>query len=160
MLLKFIAEVAYEPVVLDPDHRAAESQTNTWSLGATDDDRASLTAAQVAAAFEHTAEALRGRVRDLRFQGTVTFYVWHDEQVGALRCSTSSLPPETLPFSGAYSSAETPIPIAAAFLADAEPGIVPWTDLAEVEHNDLDQAQEEPTPRRFLVWARDIGRRD
>ena len=157
MLLKFIAEVADEPLILDPDHRAAESQTNTWSLGATAAERASLTAAQVAAAFEDTTEALRGRVRDLGFQGTVTFYIWHDRQVGALRCSTSSLPPEALPFGGAYTTTDDLKPIIAGLLDDGEPGLVPWSDLVDVGPGELDQSEDDTTPPSFRVWTRCIG---
>lgn len=69
MLLTFIAEVAEEPLVLDPDDQLAESRNNTWSLGADVEERLALTVEQVAAAFEQTAEALRERWSDLAAVG-------------------------------------------------------------------------------------------
>lgn len=102
MLLTWIAEVAAEPLVLEPADRRVEWETNTWTLGAADEDRSSLAVAEVVAAFERTAAAIRERIRDLSFSGVATFYVWHDKQAGQLRCSTGSVPPDALPFSGAY----------------------------------------------------------
>ncbi|MFG2631720.1 hypothetical protein [Streptomyces sp. NPDC048473] len=156
MLLTFIAEVADEHLVLDPGNQATESQTNTWQLGADAEERATLSVEEVAAAFESTARALRDRIRALGLHGTATFYVWHDEQAGQLRCSTSSQPPESLPFGGNYVLAETLAPIITSFLDDSDPGSVPWTELASFESDGQDRAEAVPPP--FPVWTRRIGR--
>jgi hypothetical protein len=157
MLLTFIAEVADEALVLNPDNRATESRTNTWHLGADAEERTALSVEEVAAAFEGTAELLRHRIRALDFHGSATFYVWHDEQAGQLRCSTSSQPPELLPFGGTYVLTETLEPIITGFLDDSGPGSVPWTDLTPFESDGPDRAEVGSTPP-FPVWTRRIGR--
>ncbi|MFF4448773.1 hypothetical protein [Streptomyces sp. NPDC001502] len=158
MLLTFIAEVADEPLVLDPGNQAAESQTNTWHLGADAEERATLVVEEVAAAFESTARALRDRIRPLGPHGTATFYVWHDEQAGQLRCSTSSQPPESLPFGGDYVLTETLEPIITGFVDDSVPGLVPWTELTSFESLGQDRAEVDPVPTPFPVWTCRIGR--
>jgi hypothetical protein len=155
MLLTFMAE---EPLVLDPDDQLAESRNNTWSLGADVEERLALTVEQVAAAFEQTAEALRERVRALASCSAATFYVWHDAQAGQLRCSTTSLPPQALPFSGAYVTTETIEPIIASFLSDSSPGLVEWSGLGAVGIDGQNHPDAVSEPRPFPVWARRIGR--
>jgi hypothetical protein len=58
VLLTWIAEVADEPL----------------ELGAADEDRRPLSAAEVVTAFERTAAAIREHVRKLGFSGVATFY--------------------------------------------------------------------------------------
>ncbi|WP_435281445.1 hypothetical protein [Streptomyces koelreuteriae] len=145
MLLKWIAEVADEPLVLEPADRAVEWETNTWSLGATEEDRGALTAAEVVGAFERTAAAIRGRIRDLGFPAVATFYVWHDEQAGQLRCSTGSVSADALPFSGRYAASGDLGPIVEGFLADSEPGCLAWPDPDDLE-----------SPP-FRVWVSSVG---
>ncbi|MFD6892423.1 hypothetical protein [Streptomyces sp. NPDC059957] len=134
MLLTWIDEVADEPLMLEPADRRAEGESNTWWLGADDEDRRSLSVSEVVAAFERTASALRGRIRELGFPGAATFYVWHDEQAGQLRCSTCSLPPDALPFGGPYMASDDLGPIVEGFLTGTEP---------------------EPAP--FRVWVSSVG---
>ncbi|NUP15127.1 MAG: hypothetical protein HOZ81_03270 [Streptomyces sp.] len=149
MLLKWIAEVADEALVLDPADRSVESATNTWWLSAEDEERRSLSVSDVVAAFGRTASAVRGRVRALGFSGVATFYVWHDEQAGQLRCSTGSVAPDALPFDGAYEPSDELAPIVEGFLADAEPGGVAWAELDDVG----DRAAHVPV----RVWVCGVG---
>ncbi len=156
VLLTWIAEVADEPLVLEPADRRVEWETNTWSLGAADEDRSSLSVAEVVAAFERTAAAIRKRIRDLRFSGVATFYVWHDKQAGQLRCSTGSVPPDALPFSGTYVASDDLGPVAEGFLADSEPGFIAWSDLDDVQCLS-GKTETEPEILPFAVWVSSVG---
>jgi len=153
MLLKSIAEVADEPLTLNPADPMAEARTSTWWLSADPDDRVALSVGQVCAAFERAAEALRSRIRSLGLQGTVTFYVWHDEQAGQLRCSMSSQAPDTLPFRGAYIATDALGPIIERFLGDQEPGHIPWSEL----NTETSQPANETVVSPFPVWTRSVG---
>ncbi|MFJ8662272.1 hypothetical protein [Streptomyces sp. NPDC093795] len=156
MLLTWIAEVAEEPLALEPGDRRVEWETNTWSLGAGDEDGRPLSAAEVVAAFEQTAAGIRERIRELGFSGVATFYVWHDGQAGQLRCSTGSVPPDELPFNGTYVVADHLGPIVEGFLADNMPGAVAWSDLDEAEGH-LEQAMTEPEIAPLRVWTSSVG---
>ncbi|MFI5530870.1 hypothetical protein ACIA8O_20255 [Kitasatospora sp. NPDC051853] len=148
MLLTWIAELADEPLALEPADRPVEWETNTWHLNAEVEDRRSLTVAEVATAFERTAAALRVRVREAGYSGPATFYVWHDEIAGQLRCSTGTVPPEDLPFGGSYRPVTDLGPVVGPFLADDSPGVIALTDSEEPD-------EEEPAP--FPVWVSAIG---
>jgi hypothetical protein len=159
VLLKWIAEVADEPLVLEPANRRVEWETNTWSLGATDEDKSSLSVAEVVAAFERTAAAIREHIRDLSFSEVATFYVWHDKQAGQLRCSTGSVPPDALPFSGTYVASDDLGPVVEGFLADSEPGFIAWSDLDDAQSL-LEQTKTELEISPFGVWVSSVGASD
>ncbi|MEU4091667.1 hypothetical protein [Streptomyces sp. NPDC026673] len=156
VLLTWIAEVADEPLVLEPADRQVEWETNTWSLEATDEDRRSLSAAEVVAAFERTAYAIRLRTRELGFHGVATFYVWHDEQAGQLRCSTGSVPPDALPFNGAHVASDDLGPVVEGSLGDSEPGVVAWSGLDDLQSH-AEQTETEPEAMPFRVWVCSVG---
>lgn len=156
VLLTWIAEVADETLVLEPADRRVEWETNTWSLGAAEEDRGSLSVAEVVAAFERTSAVIRSRVRELGFPGEAMFYVWHDAQAGRLRCSTGSVSRDALPFSGAYAVCDDLAPVVAEFLADPEPGFLAWADLDEVRP-DPEWTATEPEITPLRVWADDVG---
>ncbi|MEV6976069.1 hypothetical protein [Kitasatospora sp. NPDC093806] len=156
MLLTWIAEVADEPLELAPADRRVEWETNTWWLSAEVEDRRSLSVAEVSAAFERTAAALRVRVRDMGFSGVATFYVWHDEVAGQLVCSTGSVPPEELPFGGAYVPTRDLGPVVEGFLADDNPGVITLSDPDETqEPSESTGADPEIAP--FPVWVSSVG---
>ncbi|MER6449031.1 hypothetical protein [Streptomyces venezuelae] len=159
MLLTWIAEVAHEPLVLEPADPQAERETNTWFLSAAEGDRASLSVSQLVAAFERTATAIRGRVRGLGFSGAATFYVWHDGQAGQLRCSTGSVSPDALPFGCDYTPCTELGPVIEGFLgflADSEPGTIARADLDEVE-DDPAGTDPEPEYAPLKVWVSSVG---
>ncbi|MGW7581444.1 hypothetical protein ACWGKU_12815 [Kitasatospora sp. NPDC054768] len=152
MLLTWIAEPADEPLAPEPDDHPVEWETNTWWLTAEVEDRRALRVPEVVAAFERTAALLRDRVRALGHDGPATFYVWHDDQAGQLRCSTGSVGPDDLPFGGVYEPVADLGPIVADYLADAEPGITRITD----EDEDGAEGEEAVIPP-FPVWVRAVG---
>ena len=156
MLLTWIAEVADEPLVLEPADRQAEAESNAWWLGAEAEDRRALSVPEVVAAFERAAEDIRRRIHATGFRGAATFYVWHDEQAGQLRCSTGSVSPEALPFGGAYVPSEELGPIVERFLSDREPGVITWSDLDLVGDRPAPN-EAAPQAARFLVWVRSVG---
>jgi len=154
MLLNSIAAVAGEPLTLDPAGPLPEARANTWWLSADPGEKAALSAGQVCAAFERTAEALCSRIRGLGYQGTVTFYVWHDEQAGQLRCSMSSQAPDALPFRGTYIATGALAPIIERFLGDhQEPSHIPWPEL----NAESDEPASEPVTPPLPVWTRTVG---
>jgi hypothetical protein len=133
-----------------------EWETNTWSLGAEDEDGRSLSAAEVVAAFEQTAACIRERIRELGFSGVATFYVWHDEQAGQLRCSTGSVPADELPFNGPYVVSGHLAPVVEGFLADSTPGIVAWSDSDDAGSRS-EQAGAAPEIPSLRVWTSGVG---
>ena len=151
VLLTRIAEIAGEPLVLEPADRRAEQETNTWWLGMEEADR-SLSVSEVVGAFERTADAIGARIRATGFRGAATFYVWHDPQAGQLRCATGSVAADALPFGAAYAACDDLGPVVEAFLADRDPGVIGWADLAEARGG-AERAVAAPP----AVWVRDVG---
>ncbi|GAA2086729.1 hypothetical protein GCM10009759_07650 [Kitasatospora saccharophila] len=147
MLLTWIAEVADEPLVLDPDRPPEGWETNTWWIGP--DDGPAPPVAEVVAAFRGTADGIRRRIADPPYDGPATFYVWHDELAGQLRCSTGSVGPDRLPFGGPYYPVEELEPIVEGYLADEDPGVVHLDELRDPD----DEAEGEPRPFPVRVAA-------
>ncbi|TWP49027.1 hypothetical protein FKR81_25450 [Lentzea tibetensis] len=146
MLLTWIREVADEPLLIDPFDLRAEVRENTWRLGPTADRPA---ADDVVAAFEECAALLRARINAMGHEGRATFYVFHDAQAGSLKCSTTSLPADRLPFRARVEL----VPLAGIveeFLSDETPGLVPWEDLEDVGPGQV-------ADHVVRVWATEVG---
>ncbi|MEU4246298.1 hypothetical protein AB0F15_02705 [Amycolatopsis sp. NPDC026612] len=103
----------------------------------------------------------RGRRRRLRSRRAVsrcsparpaTFYVWHDQQAGALKSSLTSLGADELLFGAEYEPCSELGPIVEEFLADPSPGFVAWSAL---EPGSADEAGPPFPP--FSVWVRTIS---
>ncbi|MFI9818757.1 hypothetical protein [Saccharothrix variisporea] len=118
MLPTWIREVGQEPLLLDPGAPLAEARENTWSLSVSAAERRSLTVQEVVTAFEDCVTSLRRRVRALGHGGSVSFYVWHDQQAGQLRCSTTTSPRDRLPFGARVDLEASLAAIVEEFLAD------------------------------------------
>jgi len=147
VFLQAILNVANEPLVLSPADPQAE-RDNTWWLGASPHERLGLSVTEVVATFEELAGRIRARVREMAFGGTATFYVWHDEPAGQLRCATGSVPPERLRFGGDFNPAGELKGIVTEFLAEAQPGFIPFMDIEPVSSD--------VTHPTFDVWTVDV----
>ncbi|WP_173164945.1 hypothetical protein [Phytohabitans suffuscus] len=124
MLLESIAAIAGHDVTLAPGDPHAEARNTHW-LQAPSVERAILTVREVVAAFDETVAALRDRV-----PGPATFYVWHDERAGQLRCGVTSRPVHDLPFGTDYRPTADLAPVVAAYLCgDPKSAVPPEVDL-------------------------------
>lgn len=154
MLLKEIRAIAGEKLVLSPYDPAAEHANTSW-FGAPPHERMGLSADEVVSAFEETAELLREQVAAMEHDGLATFYVWHDQQAGQLRCSTGSCGHDGLPFGSAYRATADLHAIVVEFLADRAPGAIGWGELEPVPFPFPD----DPAglePDAFPVWVCDL----
>jgi hypothetical protein len=124
-LLQWIAEVADDDLVLDPAKPENERQ-NTWGFSCSEEERAGLAVSDVVAAFEACTTVLHDT---LPIDIPAVFYVWYDQQAGQLRCSTTSLPADQLPF-GARVRETSLAKIVEDFLADFEIADNPGPDWA------------------------------
>jgi hypothetical protein len=149
VLLQGIRNVGHEPLVLSPADPEAEDANTCW-LGASPHERIGVSIEEVMAAFEEVAARIRERVAELGHQGSATFYVWHDEQAGQLRCSTGSQPADRLPFGDGYQLTGDLRDIVAEFLADGEPGFVRFADLK------LAHGGDHGTVPTVAVWTFDV----
>lgn len=150
-LLGAIREIGGEPISLAPDDQTVEFGNTHW-LDATIEERSTLSVDQVVSAFLETASALRHRVQATD-ANTATFYVWHDEQAGQLRCSVSSQPTSRLPFRGNYYPTNDLGGVVAGFLDNGSPGFLPWDELRPAGE-DPPSADTRPA---FPVWTFDLA---
>nr|WP_296064771.1 hypothetical protein [uncultured Actinoplanes sp.] len=151
MLLKEIRAIAGETLVLSPHDPAAENVNTSW-FGAPPHERMGLSAEEVVSAFEETAELLRDQVAVLKHDGPVTFYVWHDQEAGQLRCSTSSRHQNSLPFGGGYLLTSDLKGIVVEFLEDRAPGAIVWGQLEPIPLPD----SRRPGAGEMSVWVCDL----
>jgi hypothetical protein len=125
VLLKEIRAIAGETLVISPHDRDAERANTSW-FGAPPHERLGMSADEVVTAFQETADLLRDQVAMLPYAGPATFYVWHDEEAGQLRCSTGSCAHDALPFDAPYRATSDLHGIVIEFLADRAPGALAW----------------------------------
>lgn len=151
MLLKEIRAIAGETLVLSPHDPAAEHVNTSW-FGAPPHERMGLTADEVVTAFEEMGDLLRDRVAAMRHDGPATFYVWHDQRAGQLRCSTGSCAAEALPFGSPYRVISDLHAIVVEFLEDRAPGAIAWGEMEPIPFPD----EPEPEPEAIPVWVCDL----
>jgi hypothetical protein len=151
VLLKEIRAIAGEALVLAPNDPPAENVNTSW-FSAPPHERMGLSAEEVVSAFEETAELLRDQVAALKHLGPVTFYVWHHQEAGQLRCSTGSCHQNALPFGGAYHATSDLQSIVAEFLEDRAPGAIAWGQLDPVPFPN----SPEPARAEIPVWVCDL----
>ena len=151
VLLLQIQEVADGSMVLTPADPGAE-RDNTWWISASPQERLGVSVDEVVSAFEEAARRVAERVRELPYTGIATFYVWHHQEAGQLRCSTSSAAPGELPFEDEYFPTHDLGTIVTEFLSDGEPGFVRFPGLKAF---DFDPAAEVAPP--IAVWTFDVS---
>ncbi|GLW30865.1 hypothetical protein [Actinoplanes regularis] len=147
-MLKDIRAVADETLVLAPEDQDAEHANTNW-FGAPLHERIGMTADEVVAVFEEIASTLREQVAGSGYQGTATFYVWHDLDAGQLRCSAGTRKPSDLVFPVAYQVTEDLRAIVVEFLEDRAPGSIQWGALEPVPYPETE-------PSVMAVWAFDL----
>jgi hypothetical protein len=81
-----------------------------------------------------------------------TFYAWYDEMAGQLRVSLVPGTTDALPFSGPIELVSSPQAVVSAALATLTPGLIPGSELADVEW-EKPRAYEGSLP----VWCRTGG---
>jgi hypothetical protein len=149
VLLTNIRAIGAQPVVLAPEDLPTELANTVW-LTASTEERGQLAVTEVVRAFEEAVRDLGRRLVADGVRHSGTFYVWHDDQAGQLRCSVSSREPADLPFSGQYRPTNDLAPIVAAFLNDDAPGQVAWQELEQLDvHADGESAGVAP----LQVWT-------
>jgi hypothetical protein len=148
VLLKEIRAIVGETLVLSPTDPAAENVNTSW-FGAPPHERMGLSADEVVSVFEETAELLRVQVTELGQEGPVTFYVWHDEQAGQLRCSTRSCRPDGLPFDSDYQPTTDLRAIVVEFLEDRAAAAIGWGELQPLSVPD----EPDTDSPAFPVWV-------
>jgi hypothetical protein len=151
VLLHQIREVAAGSMVLAPDDPDAE-RDNTWWLSATPQERLGVSVEEVVTAFEETARRVAQRVKEMPYDGPATFYVWHHQEAGQLRCSTSSTQPTSLPFDDEYFPTHDLSTIVTEFLSDGEPGFVRFPGFKAVDFG----VSQQSAPA-FPVWTYDVS---
>jgi hypothetical protein len=152
VLLKEIRAIAGETLVLSPHDKDAETANTNW-FGAPPHERMGLSADEVIAVFEETAELLRDQVAAAAHDGPATFYVWHDLDAGQLRCSISSAGQDRLPFTVPYQPTSDLSAIVTEFLEDRAPGAIAWGQLEPVPYPE----GPEPNADQVSVWVCDLG---
>jgi hypothetical protein len=98
---------------------------------------------------------LRARIKSLGYGESATFYVWHDEQAGQLRCSTTTWPREQLPF---RAQVELNVPleeIVEGFLDDTNTEQLLRKGFEEVSDNDSEELQ--AVDFTLCVWTAEVG---
>ena len=149
--MKEIRAIAGETLVLSPHDPAAESVNTSW-FSSPPHERMGMTPEEVVSAFEETAELLRDQVVALKHDGPATFYVWHNQEAGQLRCSTGSCHQNALPFGGAYNPTSDLHSIVVEFLEDRAPGAIAWGQLEPIPFPDSPV----PVAAEVPVWVCDL----
>ncbi len=151
VLLKEIRAIAGEKLVLAPHDQDTETVNTNW-FGAPPHERMGLSADEVINAFEETIELLREQVAAMGHAGPATFYVWHHQEAGQLRCSASSCGRDDLPFIDRYRPTDDLQVIVTEFLEDRAPGAIVWGAFDPVPIPD----GPEPDVPEIPVWVCDL----
>lgn len=129
----WLADVAYDDVIISAGDINAEAQDNLWSFSLSADQAADVTASDV----EGFLQAIIGARREwLSAQGvnsgSMRFYCWHDEQVTQLRLSLVSACHGRLPFGCEVKDVGELAEIVNSFLNSGYHDGIPWQEFKSV----------------------------
>lgn len=124
----WLAEVAADAVVVEPDDMMAEADGNLWSFSLTPEQAAAVTVDEVESFAAGVAEGRRSW-HIAHHAGSMVFYWWHDLQAGQLRFSLVSASHGQLPFNCDVVPAESLATIVSAWLASPYLHGIPWSSL-------------------------------
>ena len=88
----------------------------------------------------------------------VLFYAWYDAQTGQLRvsaCTTSG--PDELPFGCVLITHSRPDTVARLASSDPTPGLIPWSELTEVDAADGDEETRRAAAFELDVFVAPLG---
>lgn len=126
------------------DDLEEEIYQNTVYLGASDEDRATLTVDDFERYFNAVIENRRTQLTASPINHGMLFYLWHDDQAGQLRFSLVSDLHEKLPFGAKLNIIHTPRTIIEDFLSGSS--IIGWNELVYTG----EPVEEEPQPEFIL----------
>ncbi len=95
----WLAEVASDEIVVDPEDIKAECLPNMWCFSVSPEQAGATTVQDVKDFISQIVEARSSQLRALEHPaGSMVFYCWHDFQAGQLRFSLVSASHGHLPF--------------------------------------------------------------
>lgn len=144
---EWIAEVAADPIVIDPEDINHEAWSNLWMFSITQEQAKTVEAEDIIRLFQHVVAVRDASVRacpDLP-EG-MWFYLWHDDQALQLRFSMVSRGHGALPFGRALAALPDPTPIIFDFLKGYH-DYIPFEDMEIIEGSpSLDDVKEPELP--------------
>ncbi len=141
-IIEFITIPLY--VGTSADDLEEEIDQNTVYIGASDEDRATITVDDFERYFKAVIENRRTQLAASPINHGMLFHLWHDVQAGQLRFSLVSDLHEKLPFGAKLNILDTPRPIIEDFLSGSS--VISWNELVYTG----EQVEEEPQPEFIL----------
>jgi hypothetical protein len=142
VLVDRIKSVLETRLVEYPIDRIREANENLWAIGATREELASTTDAELANAIHQVIAARNSELNREDSERAMTIYFWHDNQAGQLRMSAISGMTDDLPFRSKIRLVSSVGPVVKAWREDPYVEGIPFEELrpVEFEHEEKDKA--------------------